>query len=140
MRLFNRNLLANKKILKSLLGEVNLFNTIYGGTVQTAVEITNSSKGIIISLHTPTVAMESYNILVTNANLIVSIFAKEHRAVDDYKPIESPVFMQSFDIPPFVNTEKIEAIFKKNILTIILPVKTISDNYPKFITIKKIDE
>ena len=139
MRLFNKNLLKNKKILKSLLGEVNLFNTINGGMVQTSVEITNSSKGIVITLVSPTVSMDSYNILVTNASLIVSIFAKDSLGAGS-NSIESPVFIQTFEIPPFVNTDKIEANFKKNLLTVILPVKTISDNYPKFISIKKVED
>ncbi|HEX8549709.1 MAG TPA: Hsp20/alpha crystallin family protein [Cytophagaceae bacterium] len=111
--------LNNKELLRNLLKQADLINTISGGRIDPTVKIKTDDEGIVISINAPSIPLEAYNIILDGNQLTVlyTINIKE-------KQDESlPMFTRAFEVPSIVNTDKIEGVFKESMLTLILPFK-----------------
>ena len=141
MKLFSQNLLENKVLLRDMLKQIDLLNTINGGTASTSVDVTGTLDSIIIKVSAPTVPVEAFNILLDYTKLTVSIFAKEEMNVeisDKWEmPALAPLFMKTFDLPAFVDLDKIEAVHENNALSVILPFRDTTESLQRLIDIKE---
>ncbi len=126
-----------KNIFKDFMSQIDMMNTINGGTTLTSVAVDKNEDHIQIKLSSPGVSSESYNILLQGNQLIIySVLKKENDFLTteeaEEKP-EVPRFSKSFDLPPFVDIDNIDAVFEENVLKVVLPFKSMDE------TIKKID-
>jgi HSP20 family protein len=140
MKLFSHNLLKNKELLRDMLKQIDLLNTINGGSAQTSVDVVGNLDSIIIKVSAPTVPSEAFNVLLDYTKLTVSIFAKEEiDYIPDklHLPAVAPVFMKTFDLPAFVDLDKIEAFHENNELKVILPFRDTTESLQRLIDIKE---
>jgi HSP20 family protein len=140
MKLFSHNLLEDRELLKDLLKQIDMFNTINGGSVETSTDVIGEVDSILIKVSAPTVPAEAFSILLNYTKLTVSIFPKDKESSMDSskKPVLIPMFMRTFDIPAFVDLDKIEAVHENGELRVTLPFKTSTENLLRMIEIKEI--
>ena len=143
MKLFSQNLLENRALLREMLKQIDLFNTINGGFAMTSVDVTGTMESIIIKVSAPTVPVEAFNVLLDYTKLTVSIFAKEEKEWEDFEesgnlemPALAPLFIKTFDLPAFVDLDKIEAVHENDELQVILPFKDTTESLQRLIDIK----
>ena len=120
------NLLKNKELLKSLLKQIDIFNTINGGASMPAFEVVNNPGNMVIKVSAPGVPSESYHIWLDHLNLSVLAFMMknvEEVAEGGDNAVNIPMFVRTFQIPPNVDTDNIEAFTEEGVLRIILPYK-----------------
>lgn len=140
MKLFNQNLLENRVLLRDMLKQIDLFNTINGGTASTNVDVTGNADSIVIRVSAPTFPVDSFNVLLDYTKLTVSIFAKEELNEVDQDwdmPALAPVFMKTFDLPAFVDLDRIEAIHENSELKVILPFRDTTESLQRLIDIRE---
>lgn len=133
-----KNILADKKLLRSLLKQGDILNTINGGISSTFVKTEHTEKSIVIYFSTPGLGFESYKILLNNYKLTVFTTNSIIEGGDTGIPMAIPMFLKTFDIPETVNLNSIEALFEDGSLRIILPFKEKRENQQRFIDIKQI--
>jgi HSP20 family protein len=105
-----------------------------------AVDVTETDKAYEITAELP--GMDEKNVEVKLANGVLSIKGekqedKEEKEKDYYLRERSfGSFERSFQVPDGVNADKIEANFKKGVLTLTLPKSAEAQNAEKKITVK----
>lgn len=129
-----------KNVLKDFVHQLDIMNTISGGTSATSVDIDKNDKYISINISSPSVNSEAFNIFVRGEQLVVYsvVKAEENSWIMNEEKTASthmiPMFNQVFDMPPFVVKEEIEAVFENGSLKVILPLQE-----PESIPVKRID-
>jgi len=111
--------LNNKELLRNLLKQADIMNTISGGRIDPIVKIKTSDERLIISITAPTIPLEAYNIILDGSQLTVIYTLKSTGSDED----ALPMFSRAFEVPSVVNTNKIEGVYKGNTLTLTLPFK-----------------
>ena len=126
-----------KNILKEFVSPINWLNTINGGTSLTAVQVEREEDKFIISLSAPGVKPEAFHIFVKDNKLTVHSFLPQ--ALDVVMESENetliPLFQRTFDIPPFVENELIEAVHEAGRIRVVMPFKS-KDETPRRIDIQ----
>lgn len=137
MKQFNYNLYNNKEEIEELLREVNLNNTVNGGTSSTSINIIGSDEKLVIKVAAPSVKADAFNIILNFNKITISTWIKEGYEYKkyEYKTILVPLFVKTFDIPALVDLEKIEAIHEDGALNLILPFKGNIDELQRIIPI-----
>jgi HSP20 family protein len=138
MKLYNHNLLQDKALLNELARQIEMMNTVNGGTTVTTVDVIGQMDCIVIKVMAPTIPVESFNVLLSYTKLTVSIFAKDESSNAYDRPVVVPMFMRTFDIPAFVDLDRIEAVHENNELQVILPLKTTTDSLQRMIDIREL--
>lgn len=136
MKSFNENIFRNKEQLRDLLKQVDLFNTVNGGTVMTSVDIIGSEGSVIIKVATPSVGVEAFNILLNYTKLTISVWIKEENAGYEGRPVLVPMFAKNFDVPALVDLDGIVAEHENGELTVTLPFKNTIESLQRMIEIK----
>jgi len=107
-----------------------------------AVDVTETDKGYEITVDLP--GMEEKNIDVKIANGILTVKGerqdeKEEKKKDYYLRERSfGSFERSFQVPDIVDTDKIDASFKKGVLTLVLPKSAEAQKAEKKIEVKAV--
>jgi HSP20 family protein len=137
MKQFNYKLYNNKEDIEELLREVNLNNTVNGGTASTSINIIGSDEKLIIKVNAPGVKADAYNIILNFNKITISTWIKEGYEYKSfaYRTILVPLFVKTFDIPALVDLEKIEAIYEGGTLDVILPFKGNIDELQRVIPV-----
>lgn len=129
------NLLNNKRLLRRLLHQGDLLNTINGGVSMTNIVKEQRENDFTIIISAPTLPAESYNVVLNDRQLIVfSVLPKSDESMED-QLVNIPTFYRSFDLPAYIDVENIEAIHDEKELVVVLPFKA-SARYTKKIDIK----
>ncbi len=116
--------LNHKNVLGEFIRPIDLLNTINGGVCLTTMNLTERENGFVLHVSAPTVEAESFNVFVDTDKLIVfSELPQELNDMISEKPVRIPMFHHAFDIPPFVNVDKIEAVYEEGELKVFLPFK-----------------
>ncbi len=116
--------LNHKNILSEFIRPIDLLNTINGGVCMTTMNLSEQQDGFVLHVSAPTVAGESFNVFVDTDKLIV--FSELPGELNDMlgnSPVRIPMFHHSFEIPAFINTDKIEAVYEDGELKVFLPFK-----------------
>lgn len=111
--------LNNKELLRNLLKQADIMNTIGGGRIDPTVSIKTNDERVVISITAPTIPLEAYNIILDGNHLTVVYTLKIKGAEDE----ALPMFSRAFEVPSVVNTNKIEGVYKGSTLTLTLPFK-----------------
>jgi HSP20 family protein len=105
-----------------------------------AVDITESEKGYEITAELPGLDEKNIEVKLANGNLMIKgekEEAKEEKKKDYYvHERHSGAFERCFRIPEGVDTNKVEATFKKGVLTVTLPKTPEAQKAEKKIEVK----
>lgn len=121
---------------KGLGNQLDKLNTISGGVVMTSMDLLQNQEGFVANVSTPTLGEENYHIEVQNNQLRLFVFLNHSLYASDTNA-KVPAFFRVFPIPPFVDGEKIEAVFENNELKIYAPFKEGFDGDARNINIKR---
>lgn len=116
-----KNWLQNKEVLRSLLQQGDLANTINGGTTQTFVHTEEQSHRTIISVFSPHVDSNEFKVVLNKNTLSILRYLGEAFDFAGHEKWMVPVFAQSFQLPSNVTKESIEAVYEEGVLKVILP-------------------
>lgn len=126
-----------KNILKDFVSPINWLNTINGGTSLTAVQVEREEDKFIINLSAPSVRPDAFHIFVKDGKLAVHSFLPQalDKLVESAEEMLIPLFQRTFDIPPFVDDERIEALYEEGRIRVLMPFKS-KDEAPRRIDIQ----
>lgn len=110
-------LIKDKKFLQTIARQIDIWNTLGGGIVQTKIVIEKRKKGTIIHVSAPSIDPEAFQILL-NLNKL-SIFTALPGQAE--KEMQIPLFYQEFVVPQNVALDKIKAVYENNELQVRLP-------------------
>ncbi len=131
-----------KNVLKDFIHQLDVMNTLNGGTSTTSVNIDKKESEIVINIHAPSVSSDSFNIFIKGDQLVIYTIIKDVDSEYFTTEVEekmasrhmAPMFSRIFDIPPFVNKDEIDAVFENGNLLVSLPFQQ-----PDTIPVKRID-
>lgn len=119
--------LKNKSLLRELLKQANVMNTVNGGVHQTDFRVMNVGNDIVIKVSNPSVSPEAFNFTVSENNLLINVMYFDQSKAGD-QPSMYPMFFKDVIIPYYVDINRIEAIYDEGVFKILLPY---NNNLPK---------
>ena len=110
-------LINDKKFLRTIAQQIDLWNTLGGGVVQTNVAVEKRKKGIVIRVSAPSVNPEAFQILLQQNKL--TLFAA--LPSQENAEMQAPLFHQEFILPLNAALDKIKAVYEGNELQVRVP-------------------
>jgi HSP20 family protein len=112
---------------KEFAKQSNLLNTINGGIVNTYIEISHKENKIVIKVNVPGIHYDAFNIILSQNKIIVHELCDRETALTlgakkEFFPSPT-MFNRVFDVPPFVESDKIFAELVENKLHIVMLYK-----------------
>lgn len=132
------NILNNKIVLRDLLKQSDLMNTVNGGVRKTEFSIKKNGNDILIEVSNPSVTLESFNFTINKNELLINVMRFD-KSFSNGQPVMYPLFFKAFQIPYYVDINKIEATFENGVFKVLLPYNNNLPNNPFRIHIKNID-
>lgn len=118
---------AVENVFQGTGGQVDLLNTLYGGSSQTTMKVEREDERLIIKLSAPGVSANSFNVLVEGNKLVLYtlLVSTSNRQIADggSQRLAVPMFLRVLDIPSFVDVDQIEAIHERGQVLVTLPFK-----------------
>ena len=117
---------AIENVFKGTGGQIDLLNTLYGGSSQTTMHVEREEGQLVITLSAPGVKANSFNVLVEGSKLIIYtllVSTSEHQEGAVSQRLAVPMFLRVLDIPSFVDADLIEAAHQHGQVTVMLPFK-----------------
>lgn len=118
---------AVENVFQGTGGQVDLLNTLYGGSSQTTMKVEREDERLIIKLSAPGVSANSFNVLVEGNKLVLYtlLVSTSNRQIEDggSQRLAVPMFLRVLDIPTFVDADQIEAIHERGQVLVTLPFK-----------------
>lgn len=125
------NLLNNKELLRGLLRQGDLINTINGGVSMTRVVKEQYDDEFVITLSAPGLSAEAFNVVLNENQLIVFSVLPDSGIDQDNQLFNIPLFYRSFELPAYIDVDNIEALHDDNALRVELPFKKNDMNFRK---------
>ena len=119
--------LKNKSLLRELLKQANVMNTVSGGVHQTDFRVTNVGNDIVVEVSNPSVSPDAFTFTVNGNNLLINVMYYE-RSKNEDQPTMYPLFFKDIIIPYYVDINAIEAVYNEGVFKIYLPY---NNNLPK---------
>ena len=110
-------LIKDKKFLQTIARQIDQWNTLGGGVVQTNVGVEKRKKGLIIRVSAPSVDPEAFQLLLNRNQLTVFAMLPSQENTE----AQTPLFHQEFLLPLNVALDKIKAVYDGNELEIRAP-------------------
>lgn len=118
---------AIENVFKGTGGQIDLLNTLYGGSTQTTMNVEREDERLVITLTAPGVSANSFNVLVEGNKLVLYtlLVSTSRQALDNEnnQRLAVPMFLRVLDIPSFVDADQIEAIHEHGQVMVMLPFK-----------------
>lgn len=106
-------------------GQINLLNTLYGGSTQTTMNVEREDERLVITLSAPGVKANSFNVLVEGNKLVLYtlLISTSNQSVEDgmNQRLAVPMFLRVLDIPSFVDVDHIDAVHEHGRVMVTLP-------------------
>jgi HSP20 family protein len=132
------NFLKNQRLLKELLNQGDLMNTVNGGVRETHFKIDQVGKDLLVELSNPSIHPESFNFTIQGNELLINVMHFGNKQIGlDY--IMYPLFFKIIRIPYFVDINKIEASYERGIFKVLMPFNNNLPQNPFKIDIKNLD-
>ncbi|MBC6991885.1 MULTISPECIES: Hsp20/alpha crystallin family protein [Hymenobacter] len=109
--------LISKEFIRNIAPQLDLLNTLGGGTAQAVMRVDKRDKGVVIRVAAPTVSPENFHVLLNNNKLTVYC---EYRHQPDDK-LAAPLFAQTLDLPANLDLSRIDAVHEENELRVRIP-------------------
>lgn len=123
---------AIENVFSGTGGQIDLLNTLYGGSSMTTMNVEREDERLVITLSAPGVNANAFNVLVEGNKLVLYtlLVGTANRQDDDIlnpggnsQRLAVPMFLRVLDIPTFVEAEQIEAIHEAGKVVVVLPLK-----------------
>lgn len=121
------NILNNRPLLRDLLKQADVINTVNGGVRQTDYRVKTVGDDILIEISNPSIRPEAFNFTISKNELLINVMHFENSSIDG-QPVMYPLFFKSILIPYYVDISRIEAVYEEGIFKILLPY---NNNLPK---------
>jgi HSP20 family molecular chaperone IbpA len=122
-------------VFKGTGGQIDLLNTLYGGSSQTDMKVKREEDRLVIRLSAPGVSANSFNVLV-EGNKLVLYTLLVHDSEMAGQRLAVPMFLKVIDIPDFIDAEQIEAVHEHGRVIVNLPFN--DEEYHRNIDIKNL--
>jgi len=132
------NFLKNKKVLKELLKQGDLMNTVNGGVRETHFKIEKAGRDLLIELSNPSVSPEAFNFTINGNELLINVMQSDMHNESEY-PYMYPLFLKIIKIPYFVEINRIEASYENGVFKILMPYNNNLPEKPFKINIQNLD-
>lgn len=119
----------NRSVLRALLFQGDMLNTISGGVASTTVEQAQADEAFIMRISAPSVPAEAFQLMLNNNQLSVMTLLPEQG--EEPQPYQIPMFYRTFELPAYIDQESIEAEYEEGKLLITLPFKAQRSHYRK---------
>lgn len=130
------NLLNNKQLLRNLLFQGDQLNTLGGGVAQVTMKVKKQEDGFLVRVHAPGISPDNLKVISETKGL--QIYATLNLINEDQMPALIPIFYRKLDLPSFVDTDAIEAVYQDSKLEVFIPIGRNSTSVKKEIEIKQI--
>lgn len=122
---------AIENVFSGTGGQIDLLNTLYGGSSMTTMDVQCEEDRLVITLSAPGVSANSFNVLVEGSKLVLytllvgTPIRQPDDSNDDAVPqrLAVPMFLRVLDIPAFIDADQIEAIYENGKVLVLLPFK-----------------
>lgn len=118
---------AIENVFQGTGGQVDLLNTLYGGSSQTTMKVEREEERLVIKLSAPGVSANSFNVLIEGTKLVLYtlLVSTSNRQIEDggSQRLAVPMFLRVLDIPSFVDVNQIEAVHERGQVLVTLPFK-----------------
>ena len=111
--------LISSKFIRNIAPQLDLMNTIGGGVAQPLIRIDKRKRGIILRVALPTVAPESFHVVLNDQRL--TIYGEYRHEPDD--DLAAPLFVNNFDLPKVLDLSNIDAVHEGHELQVRIPYK-----------------
>jgi len=132
------NFLENKKILRDLLRQGDLMNTVNGGVRETHFKIEKSGKDLVVELANPSIKPESFNFTIHGNELMINVMQTGEDGEQE-QSVMYPLFFKVVKIPYFVDINRIEAYYEKGVFKVLMPYNNNLPQNPFRIHIQNLD-
>ena len=132
------NFLKKKNLLRELLLQGDLMNTVNGGVRETYFKIEKSGKDLVVELSNPSVNPEAFNFTINGNELLINVMQYEGLE-DREQPVMYPLFMKVIKIPYFVDINKINASYEDGIFKVLMPYNNNLPENPFRLHIRNLD-
>ncbi len=118
---------AIENVFQGTGGQIDLLNTLYGGSSQTTMNVEREDERLVITLAAPGVSANSFNVLVEGDKLVLYTLlvstSKQQQNDGTSQRLAVPMFLRVLDIPSFIDVEQIEAVHERGQVMVMLPFK-----------------
>lgn len=117
-----------ENVFQGAAGQIDLLNTLYGGSSQTLMNIEHEEDRMVVKLTAPGVNADAFNVLVEGNKLVIYtlLVGMPMRQNEELlgQRLAVPMFLKVMDIPSVVDAEQIEAVHAHSHVTVVLPFKS----------------
>ncbi|WP_303309787.1 Hsp20/alpha crystallin family protein [Hymenobacter sp. BT730] len=124
--------LISKEFIHNLAPQLDLLNTLGGGTAQGTLRVDKREKGVVIYVAAPSVQPENFHVVLHHNRLTVYCDFR-HQPEDK---LSAPLFAQSLELPDTLDLTRIDAVHEDNELQVRIPYKDAAGK-PREITIRQ---
>lgn len=131
---------AIENVFRGTSGQIDLLNTLYGGSSQTTMNVEREDERLVITMAAPGVSANAFNVLVEGGKLVLYtllVGTAEHQEEESNRRMAVPMFLRVLDIPAFVDVDQIEAVHEQGRVMVMLPFKD-EEQMHRRIDIKKL--
>ena len=117
---------AIENVFQGTGGQIDLLNTLYGGSAQTTIHVEREDERLVITLSAPGVKANSFNVLVEGSKLVLYtllVSTSTQKEEGGSQRLAVPMFLRVLDIPSFVDVDNIEAVHEHGQVRVLLPLK-----------------
>ena len=118
---------AIENVFQGTGGQIDLLNTLYGGSTQTTMNVEREDERLVITLSAPGVSANSFNVLVEGNKLVLYtlLVSTSNQSLEDgtNQRLAVPMFLRVLDIPSFVDVDSIDAVHEHGRVMVMLPFK-----------------
>ena len=117
---------AIENVFQGTGGQIDLLNTLYGGSTQTTMNVEREDSNLLITLSAPGVKASSFNVLVEGNKLVLYtllVSNSNHQSAETSQRLAVPMFLRVLDIPAFIDADQIEAVHEQGRVLVTLPFK-----------------
>lgn len=118
--------LNNRELLRELLKQADIMNTVHGGVRQTEYSAMKIGRDILITVSNASISPEAFNFTINKNELLINVMHFENSFASE-QPVMFPLFYKAVVIPYYVDINRIQATFEDGVFKILLPY---NDNLP----------
>ncbi|MGY2130633.1 Hsp20/alpha crystallin family protein [Hymenobacter sp. HD11105] len=111
--------LISPEFIRNIAPQLNLLNTLGGGTAQAQLRVDKVAKGVVVRVAAPSVRPENFHVLLDNNRL--TVYCDYRHEEEDL--MSAPLFAQTLDLPAGLDLNRIDAVHEENELRVRIPFK-----------------
>jgi HSP20 family protein len=111
--------LISPEFIRNIAPQLNLLNTLGGGTAQAQLRVDKVAKGVVVRVAAASVRPENFHVLLDNNRL--TVYCDYRHAEDD--ELSAPLFVQTLDLPAGLDLNRIDAVHEAKELRVRIPYK-----------------